>query len=86
MKSANPAKNQEALDVFLTAPEILAFDFPATLLCGKIGWGLENNGTPTHPLDNFIVVHARSLNLTVVSNNEKEFQRVPGLAIENWVQ
>lgn len=37
MKSANPAKNQEALDMFLTPLEILAFDFPATLLCGKIG-------------------------------------------------
>jgi tRNA(fMet)-specific endonuclease VapC len=37
------------------------------------------------PLDTFIAAHAKSLNLTVVSNNEKEFQRVPGLAIENWV-
>jgi tRNA(fMet)-specific endonuclease VapC len=85
-KSTNPVKNQEALDMFLTPLEILAFDFPATLEYGKIRAALEQKGTPIGALDTFIAAHARSLNLTLVSNNEKEFQRVPDLAIENWVR
>ena len=77
MKSANPAKNQEALDVFLTAPEILAFDFPATLEYGKIRAELEQKGTPIGSLDTFIAAHARSLNLTLVTNNEKNLSGYP---------
>ena len=86
MKSSDPVKNQAALDKFLTPVEILNFDFPATIEYGKIRAALEQKGTPIGSLDTFIAAHARSLNLTLVSNNEKEFQRVPGLAIENWVR
>ena len=86
MKSSDPVKNQAALDKFLTPLEILNFDFPATIEYGKIRAALEQKGTPIGSLDTFIAAHARSLNLTLVSNNEKEFQRVPDLAIENWVR
>lgn len=48
---------------------------------GKVKANLEKKGTPDTP----IAAHAKSLNLTLVTNNEKEFRRVEGLKVENWV-
>ena len=42
-------------------------------------------GTPIGPLDTLIAAHAKSLNYILVTNNVKEFQRVDGLQVENWV-
>jgi len=84
MKSSNPKKNQEALDKFLIPLEILEFDYNATIEYGKIRADLEKKGTPIGPLDTLIASHAKSLNLTLVTNNEKEFERIPELKIENW--
>ena len=84
MKSSNPRKNQEALDKFLIPLEILDFDYAATIKYGKIRADLEKKGTPIGPLDTLIASHAKSLNLTLVTNNEKEFERIPDLKIENW--
>ncbi|MBS3776834.1 MAG: type II toxin-antitoxin system VapC family toxin [Bacteroidales bacterium] len=84
MKSSNPKKNQEALDKFLIPLEILDFDYAVTIEYGKIRADLEKNGTPIGPLDTLIASHAKSLNLTLVTNNEKEFERIPDLKIENW--
>jgi tRNA(fMet)-specific endonuclease VapC len=86
MKSSNPKKNQEALDKFLTPLEILDFDYFATIAYGKIRAYLEKNGTPIGPLDNLIAAHAMSQKLTLVTNNEKEFKRIPDLKIENWAK
>lgn len=86
MKSSNPKKNQEALDKFLTPLEILDFDYFATIEYGKIRADLEKNGTPIGPLDTLIAAHAKSQKLTLVTNNEKEFIRIPDLKIENWVK
>jgi len=47
---------------------------------------LEKKGTPIGPLDILIAAHAFSLNITLVTNNEKEFNRVAGLQVENWVK
>jgi len=84
MKSSNPKKNQEALDKFLIPLEILDFDYTATIEYGKIRADLEKKGTPIGPLDTLIASHVKSLNLTLVTNNEKEFARIPDLKIENW--
>jgi tRNA(fMet)-specific endonuclease VapC len=84
MKSSNPRKNQEALDKFLIPLEILDFDYAATIEYGKIRADLEKKGTPIGPLDTLIASHAKSLKLTLVTNNEKEFERIPDLKIENW--
>lgn len=84
MKSSNPRKNQEALDKFLIPLEILDFDYAATIEYGKIRADLKKKGTPIGPLDTLIASHAKSLNLTLVTNNEKEFERIPDLKIENW--
>ena len=86
MKSSNPKKNQEALDRFLTPLEILDFDYFATVEYGKIRADLEKNGTPIGPLDTLIAAHAKSQKLTLVTNNEREFIRIPDLKIENWVK
>ena len=86
MKSTNPKKNQEALDKFLTPLEILDFDCFATMEYGKIRADLEKNGTPIGPLDTLIAAHAKSQKLTLVTNNEKEFRRIPDLKIENWMK
>lgn len=84
MKSSNPDKNQEALNKFLTPIEILDFGFYATMEYGKIRAELERKGTPIGPLDTLIASHAKSLDLTLVTNNEREFERISGLKIENW--
>jgi len=47
---------------------------------------LEKKGTPIGPLDTLIAAHAKSLDLTLITNNEKEFGRIPGLKIENWTK
>jgi Predicted nucleic acid-binding protein, contains PIN domain len=46
---------------------------------------LERNGIPIGPLDMLIAAHARSLDLVLVTNNEKEFKRISGLKVENWI-
>lgn len=86
MKSSRPEKNSEALDRFLTPLAILDFDYPAAIEYGKIRATLEKNGTPIGPLDTLIAAHALSLNLTLVTNNEKEFSRISDLRIENWTE
>jgi len=85
MKSSNPQKNREALDKFLTPLEILDFGYHASIEYGKIRAALEKKGTPIGPLDTMIASHAKSLGLTLVTNNVREFKRVTGLEIENRV-
>ena len=86
MKSSNPEKNQEALDRFLTPLEIVDFDYNATIEYGIIRADLEKKGIPIGPLDTLIASHAKSLDLILVTNNEREFERVSGLKIENWTK
>lgn len=86
MKSANPEKNQDALDRFLTPLEILDFDYLSTIEYGVIRAGLERKGTPIGPLDTLIAAHAKSTDVILVTNNEREFERIPRLKIENWTK
>jgi len=86
MKSSIPERNREALEIFLTPLEIVDFDYNATIEYGKIRADLERKGTPIGPLDTLIASHALSLDLTLITNNEKDFSRIPGLKIENWTK
>jgi len=86
MKSSFPEKNQEALDKFITPLEIIDFDYNATIEYGKIRADLERRGTSIGPLDTLIAAHAKSLDLILVTNNEKEFERILGLKVENWTK
>ncbi len=79
-------KNRSALEIFLTPLEVIDFDYSATIEYGIIRSDLEKKGTPIGPLDTLIAAHAKSLDLTLITNNEKEFNRISGLKIENWIK
>lgn len=83
-KSSSPIKNKLALMVFLSGIEIVSFDSRAAIEYGNIRADLEKKGTPIGANDLLIASHARALDLTLVTNNVKEFNRVEGLKIENW--
>ena len=85
-KSAAVEKNRLALSILLANIEILDFDVDAADCYGKIRANLEKKGTPIGPLDMMIAGHAMSMGYTVVTNNVKEFSRVPDLKIENWAE
>jgi tRNA(fMet)-specific endonuclease VapC len=84
-KSPNRERNKEALNQFIIPLEILTFDYNAAIEYGKIRSELENKGTPIGPLDTLIGAHALSLNVTLVTNNEREFKRINNLKVENWI-
>ena len=85
-KSKNRQRNQEALNEFLLPLTIFPFYGEALVACyGEIRAFLESRGETIGPLDMLIAAHALSLDLTLISNNIKEFSRVPGLKCENWV-
>ena len=83
-KSKAQAKNRVALRVFLSGLTVLPFDIYAAEEYGKIRTELESKGTPIGANDMLIAAHARSLQLTLITNNVKEFERVSGLQVENW--
>jgi tRNA(fMet)-specific endonuclease VapC len=85
-KSSNIAKNLLALTMFLSNIEILPYDENASVDYGFIRSDLEKKGKPIGPLDMLIAAHAASLRMILVTNNEKEFERVKGLNIENWTK
>ena len=85
-KSAAVEKNRLALTMLLANIEILDFDVDAADCYGKIRADLEKKGTPIGLLDMMIAGHAMSMGYTVVTNNVKEFSRVPDLKIENWAE
>ncbi len=84
-KSQHVAKNQQALEQFLLPLVIADFDAKAAQVYGQIRAALERQGTPIGPLDILIAAHALSLDTTLVTNNVKEFSRVPDLRIANWI-
>ena len=84
-KSRNAEQNRIALLQFLSPLEISPYDASAANHYGEIRSLLEKAGQPIGALDTLIAAHARSLDATLVTNNEKEFSRVPGLKTENWL-
>ncbi len=83
-RSAKPQQNRLALAQFLAPLSILLFDDMAAAQYGPVRALLEAKGTPIGPLDTLIASHATSLDATLVTNNVREFSRVPGLTVENW--
>ena len=72
-------------DVLLPRATILSFDFSAAKKYGEIRSLLEKKGTPLVHADLQIASIALSMNMTLITGNLKHFQRVPGLAVENWL-
>jgi len=84
-KSSKPEQNQIALSQFVAPLEILPYDDGSAQYYGDLRAGLEKQGTPIGSLDMLIAAHALSLNCTLITNNKKEFIRIPKLKIDNWV-
>jgi tRNA(fMet)-specific endonuclease VapC len=73
---------ETALRFITTVP----FDSPAEREYARIRLTLERAGTPIGPNDLFIAAHACALDVPLVTDNEREFRRVPGLRVENWLR
>jgi len=78
-------KLQERLSVILSAIDVLALEKPAEQKYGQVRHALEKQGTPIGGNDLLIAAHALSLGLCVVTRNVREFERVDGLEVENWL-
>jgi tRNA(fMet)-specific endonuclease VapC len=85
-KSSNPEQNRMALTQFIAPLEILPYDDEASQCYGDLRVHLEKQGVPIGALDMLIAAHALSVDCTLVTNNEKEFFRVPKLKIVNWTK
>jgi tRNA(fMet)-specific endonuclease VapC len=83
-KSLRPGQNRIALTQFLAPLEIMPYDDAAAERYGDLRAFLERQGTPIGSLDMLIAAHALALNCVLVTNNVKEFARVPHLRMENW--
>lgn len=84
--SSNPAKNEQALLRFLVPLSVLPFGAAAASEYGEIRAFLQKQGAPIGPLDMLIAGHAKAEEITLVTNNVREFERVPLLELENWVE
>lgn len=84
-KSQAKEKNRIALMLLLSEIEILPYDDLAAQTYGAIRADLERKGTPIGPMDLLIAAHAKVKGFTIVTNNVREFERVEGLAVEDWV-
>lgn len=84
-KSAAPDRNLRDIEGLTARMDVLPFDAAAATHAGRIRAELARAGTPIGPYDQMIAGHARGLGLTLVSNNLREFERVQGLLMENWV-
>lgn len=81
---SDSARNRRALEMFLAPLEILPFDASAIWKYGEFRSELERRGQPIGTLDTMIAAHALALNTIMVTNNTRDFSRVPGLRLENW--
>ena len=83
-KSQAPERNLSVVEGFVSRLEVLDYDALAAIHSGQIRAELARKGTPVGPYDQMIAGHARSRGLIVVTNNVREFERIPGLRTEDW--
>jgi len=86
VKSLNYEKNFKALEKFLTPIEVLDYPSEAAHHYAQIRSDLELSGTPIGPNDTLISAHCLFSSCVLVTNNEREFVRVPELIVQNWVR
>ena len=84
-KSVRRADNLTVIEHFVTRLDVLPFDAKAAVHYGQVRAELERAGTPCGPHDMQIGGHARSQGLIVVTNDAREFSRMKGIRVENWV-
>ena len=80
------ARNAGALQQLLAGLEVAEFDASAAEVAGQLRSWLAGLGTPIGPYDSLIAAHAQALGVTLVTNNTREFARVPGLKLANWAE
>ncbi len=85
-KSRNPDAARARLYEFLTPFEIISFDSNAAEFYGRIRASMEKTGNIIGPIDLLIASIAAANNCCIVTNNTKEFLRVPNLKVENWTE
>jgi tRNA(fMet)-specific endonuclease VapC len=78
------ARNLAALEKFLSPLTVLDYGLSAAQRYGELRAHLDRQGAPIGPLDQQIAAHALALDVTLVTNNLREFERVPALRLENW--
>lgn len=83
-KSSQKNSNLKALNHFFQSFSILAYDQQAARVYADIRTDLETKGRPIGAMDMLIAAHAKSRNLILISNNQREFGRIKGLKTENW--
>jgi tRNA(fMet)-specific endonuclease VapC len=81
----NSQKLHRLIDTFAATIEVIALEAQAADRFGVVAAILEQRGTPIGPFDTLLAAHALSLGLTLVTNNSRQFERVPGLKTENWL-
>lgn len=84
-KSRYKTQNRAAIEQFLLSLVVINFDMGDAVEFGKIRNYLASKGTPIGPYDLLIAAQAVSRSLRLVTNNAREFSRIPGLTIEKWV-
>ena len=84
-EKSGSSKLADRIDLILSALEILPLEAPADRHYGEIRQQLASQGTPIGPNDLLIAAQALALDLTIVTANVREFSRVPGLGVENWL-
>lgn len=82
--SANPERERANLAALVEDIPVVSFDASAATIYGPIR--LATRESKQDHLDKLIAAHAASLNITVVTNNVKDFAKYPGLTIENWLE
>ena len=83
-KSSTPSRSLQLVENFLSPITLIEFTSDDAITYATVRAKLERAGTPIGPLDTLIASQAVARGLTLVSNNEREFRRVAGLAVENW--
>ena len=83
-KSQQIQNNRQALEEFILPLEIADFDEKAAVMYGAVRAALEKAGTPVSSMDMLIGAHALSLDLTLVTNNVREFKQIKNLNVTDW--
>ena len=84
-RSSQPERNLTDIEGLITRLEVTPFEGHASEHFGQLRVELYRIGKPIDPYDMMIAGHARAMGLILVTNNMKEFERVPGLRLESWV-
>ena len=82
----NAEKLTAQVEIILAAMTVLPFEQPADREYAKLRHYLERVGTPIGPNDMLIAAHALATDTVLVTANKREFARVPGLTVENWLE